>query len=575
MSRILSLLLLLGAVLAPASPARAAESTPGTLPSVRVLSYNVCAVNEPCSYMTGRTGQEAQARAAFASAVSAAVDAWDADVLMLQELCSPQYDLLTATLSARGYVGAFHGTLNLLRCDAWGGGSGNRAFGNGVFVRSASLQKYAYDLTVPAGEQPRNLLCARAAIDGRSTLACNTHLARYQNPDGNGDSGAGEAMRHVNSLAGTGPVILGGDFNERTPSATMRTVRNGKFVAPEADCTTGGSCPFTELDATVDTFDHILVSTGHFQTGTADEVTEVVTDPTGTAFSDHPLLIGGVQPGHARATPTVPGDMTGDGRTDLLAVQNSETGNLRLYAGLGDGRLATARQIGTGGWDPAVIGHRGDWTGDGWEDLVAKIGDNLWVYPNNGTGGLGTRIPMKNRATGWAAVEHLAFPGDVTGDKIPDLLVQSAKTKQWWLWRGDPVRRPGLQPSPTEFGGADFADADLLPVGDVNQDGRDDLWARNRATGALALWHSNGQNNVVKAGAVTGGSWPAAGYPLVAALSDRAPGLWAAAVPANATSSLLFHAGIAEATGAQRGRAVSGTPAVIGSGGWEWILALA
>lgn len=80
--------------------------------------------------------------------------------------------------------------------------------------------------------------------------------------------------------------------------------------------------------------------------------------------------------------------MTGDGKPDLLAID--DLGKLRLYHREGTGGVPGAHDIiGTGGWGSASsVTHRGDWTGDGAEDLVARVGGDLRVYANRGGGSL-------------------------------------------------------------------------------------------------------------------------------------------------------------------------------------------
>ncbi|MER6319105.1 DNRLRE domain-containing protein [Streptomyces sp. NPDC001581] len=94
-----------------------------------------------------------------------------------------------------------------------------------------------------------------------------------------------------------------------------------------------------------------------------------------------------------------PGDVTGDGHPDILAIDKD--GNLRTYAGdaIGDtdthllGTVDNGTLV-TGHWkDPAtgksaLIGHSTDWfPGDGLTDLIARMPDGkLYVYPGIGTG---------------------------------------------------------------------------------------------------------------------------------------------------------------------------------------------
>ena len=336
-------------------------------------------------------------------------------------------------------------------------------------------------------------------------------------------------------------------------------------------CTSSG-CVFTELGAPDAGNDHVMVSVAGYDQDTAQKTFDPVSDPKQIALSDHPLVATRVHPANwldpdDPGTTIVPGDLTGDGRGDLLAVQNE--GNLRLYTGLTGGGAGGYRQIGTGGWASAVVGHRGDWTGDNREDTVAMIGDNLWVYPNDGTGGLGARIPMTGRPAGWDYIDRIVAPGDLTGDGLPDLLAQSPYTGEWWLWRGDPDHRPGLLP-PIPVDDGQFGDADLIPVGDTDGDGRADLWARDRTTGVLTLQRFDGTKLALAA--TVAGTWPLAVRPLMTSVGDRngdgSPDLWTTTAKGTA-SELVVH----ESAG-DPGTHVATTPVVLGTGGWQWILSL-
>jgi N-acetylmuramoyl-L-alanine amidase/FG-GAP-like repeat len=96
-----------------------------------------------------------------------------------------------------------------------------------------------------------------------------------------------------------------------------------------------------------------------------------------------------------------PGDFTGEGKSDLLAV--TSTGELYLYRGNGLGAFTgSGTRIGTGWAGFARIFSPGDFTGDRKSDLLAVTSTGeLYLYRGNGLGaftGSGTRI-----GTGWAA----------------------------------------------------------------------------------------------------------------------------------------------------------------------------
>ncbi|MGW8767248.1 FG-GAP repeat domain-containing protein [Streptomyces sp. NPDC055815] len=118
-----------------------------------------------------------------------------------------------------------------------------------------------------------------------------------------------------------------------------------------------------------------------------------------------------------------PGDLTGDGKGDLLARDTS--GNLYVYRSattdyypLFDTRV----RIGSG-WNAydRIVG-AGDYTGDGRADIVARTpSGDLYLYAGTGT----MTAPFKARVkvgSGWQAYSKLAAIGDVDGDGRGDLL---------------------------------------------------------------------------------------------------------------------------------------------------------
>ncbi|WP_326670885.1 FG-GAP repeat domain-containing protein [Streptomyces sp. NBC_01257] len=121
-----------------------------------------------------------------------------------------------------------------------------------------------------------------------------------------------------------------------------------------------------------------------------------------------------------------PGDLTGDGKGDLLARDSS--GCLYLYRSTSDEFLpsdpsfASRVKVG-GGWGlyDRLVG-AGDYTGDGRADIVARTpAGELYLY--SGTGN--TSAPFRARVRvgpGWQIYSKLAAIGDVDGDGRGDLL---------------------------------------------------------------------------------------------------------------------------------------------------------
>lgn len=123
------------------------------------------------------------------------------------------------------------------------------------------------------------------------------------------------------------------------------------------------------------------------------------------------------------------GDFTGDGRPDLVALRSSD-GLLLLFPGDGKGGLGapTALKSGLSGMD-RVVGV-GDLTLNGIPDLVMreKATGTLWFYPGYANGALGTRISL---GTGWASTALFAGPGDFTADGVPDLVTRATNGTLW------------------------------------------------------------------------------------------------------------------------------------------------
>jgi hypothetical protein len=166
-------------------------------------------------------------------------------------------------------------------------------------------------------------------------------------------------------------------------------------------------------------------------------------------------------------------DLTGDGVGDV--VVGSKTGELRILTGKSDGtfgptlgpfsggagllKLSSGQLAGSAA--PDVVGTNaagtqlvvvtsngltntgtslatnlrdkgatqvlnvGDWNRDGKADVITRDnnGDTLTLHPGNGDGTFGAGVVMSN---GWSTFTSLAAVGDVTGDKIPDLMGKTA-----------------------------------------------------------------------------------------------------------------------------------------------------
>ena len=126
-----------------------------------------------------------------------------------------------------------------------------------------------------------------------------------------------------------------------------------------------------------------------------------------------------------------PGDLTFDGKPDLLAV--SAGYQLLLYPGRGNGTFGAPRTLG-GGWTFPVIAAGADFNDDLHADLLAEDADGvLWLYPGTGSGGIGGPAfgPRVRIGGGWKPMNALVVPGDFDTLRYPDLLARDTDGALW------------------------------------------------------------------------------------------------------------------------------------------------
>ncbi|GAA0617203.1 hypothetical protein GCM10010394_54210 [Streptomyces crystallinus] len=129
------------------------------------------------------------------------------------------------------------------------------------------------------------------------------------------------------------------------------------------------------------------------------------------------------------------GDVSGDGRADLVARDAS--GVLWLYRGTGEqAAMFTARTKIGGGWNTyTALTAPGDLTGDGRADLLGRDASGvLWLY--RGTGNPAAPYASRTKiGGGWNTYTALNGTGDLTSDGRADLVARDA-AGVLWLYRG-------------------------------------------------------------------------------------------------------------------------------------------
>ncbi|MFI5861001.1 DNRLRE domain-containing protein [Streptomyces sp. NPDC051546] len=288
----------------------------------------------------------------------------------------------------------------------------------------------------------------------------------------------------------------------------------------------------------------------------------------------------------ARPGTDTPGDVTGDGSPDILAIDKD--GNLRTYAGdkKGDtdawipGAVENGKPVAPGyfkdptGTVPALIGHATDWhPGDGITDLIARMPDGkLYIYPGTGTGqfdvGRRQELQMPLSAPDASTFRQIIVTEDADGDGLGDLFALDADA--FWAFSG----YTGSSFASYRKMATGWAARDLVGVRDVSGDKVPDLLFRDNsnANRTLALrkgkpgpngigadltslqFAANAADGVDNTYVTTG--WLRAPIPMLLgtadATGDGIPDIWA--VGSGAEGYEWLYAGGATTVGAASGR---------------------
>ncbi|WP_392965765.1 trypsin-like serine protease [Streptomyces sp. LN245] len=136
----------------------------------------------------------------------------------------------------------------------------------------------------------------------------------------------------------------------------------------------------------------------------------------------------------------VPGDLTGDSRPDLVAVDAD--GSVYLYPGKGTGQFYGRVKIVDRAWKNVKIFGHGDLSGDGRADLLVRNSSGV-LYLYRGTQVEKTPFSARIQArTGWNFTSYVAN-GDVTGDGIADVIARDSGGTLW-LYPGTNKASSGL-----------------------------------------------------------------------------------------------------------------------------------
>lgn len=264
------------------------------------------------------------------------------------------------------------------------------------------------DVFVPNGSYDWTLTVTPADGVGAPLKVSGTVQLLHGNPERHdhvGSEGMADGTGDLLTLNSSGALT----FQQGTGKGTF-----SRKVSGSGWSTKVRAVPFGDLDG--DRCNDVLVRMGDgslrgykVKCGLAPETSMSYTKLGGTGWAQYNVL-------------TSPGDVSGDGRADLIA-RNASTGSVYLYKGTSTGKLSARVKL-YDNWKTykKVVG-AGDLNGDGIGDLVAQDkANNLYRYTGKGNGKFSSRVKV---ATGWgASYNAVVGVGDITGDGRSDLVAR-------------------------------------------------------------------------------------------------------------------------------------------------------
>ncbi|MDR6976873.1 hypothetical protein J2X68_003566 [Streptomyces sp. 3330] len=204
-------------------------------------------------------------------------------------------------------------------------------------------------------------------------------------------------------------------------------------------------------------------------------------------------------------------NLNGDHLADLWARNSSTKTGYELDS---KGTSLASRQS-WGTWSGFNLIVQTDLDRDGYQDLIlrrASDGDVFWKHYVASSETWATKLIGDN----WKTRTQIVAPGDVTGDYLPDLLAVDSAGALWVY----PGKGNGTFAAPVKNGTGWNAYNVVRGHGDFSFDGKTDLIARDKATGAVYLYKGNGTATSAFAARIKVATWTNTTYNAIAAVGD-------------------------------------------------------